>query len=535
MVSFPVQIILDILRRRMWIAIAVVAVAASAAAGLALFLPNTYTSSAVIVVEGQQIPEAMVRPTVTTGSDTRLQRISQEILSRSRLERIIREFNLYPDLQKTNIIDDVIAAMRRDIGLESITGRRRPASRQQQEAVSFAVGYTGPDARKVMLVANTLASFFIEENLKVRERQASGTTDFLQVQLQETRKRLEQQETQVAEFKERNMGELPQQVDANLKTLDRLQAQRKDVMDGLVRARERRAQMVRQLNEGEPRVVDGVDLPIAARPDPLAARIAGLQRQLADMRMRFSDKYPDVVQLKVEIARLEDEQRKAAEKPPEKPTTSTARSTPVAAPRPESALVPLDLEIKRGAEDLDRLQREIDKYQRRVENAPRREQELIALTRDYNSTRDLYASLLKRQEEASIAESMEQRQKGEQFRILDPAVMPDSPTGPPRLFVFLVGILLGLGLAAGVIVLIEALDGSFHNVEDLKSFARLPVLVAIPRIVTDMDLSKGRMGRLIRAGVLAVSLVVVFGASYVIAKDNEQLVRTVTRAAVLKK
>src|SRR5204863_5164360 len=119
MAILPVQLILDILRRHKWIVIAVLPIVATAAAGLGMFLPSTYTSSAVIVVEGQQIPESMVRPTVTIGTDTRLQRISQEILSRSRLERLIREFSLYPDLQKANvIIDDVSMAMRRDIGTE---------------------------------------------------------------------------------------------------------------------------------------------------------------------------------------------------------------------------------------------------------------------------------------------------------------------------------------------------------------------------------------------------------------------------------
>ena len=531
MINLPIHLILDILRRRLWIAIAAVAVAASAAAGLALFLPSTYTSSALIVIEGQQIPEAMVRPTVTTGTDLRLQRISQEILSRSRLERLIREFNLYPDLQKANAIDDVITAMRRDIGIELGSGvsRRVPA---RQGAVSFSVSYSAQDARKVMLVANTLASFFIEENLKARDRQASGTSDFLQVQLQETKKRLEQHEAQVAEFKERNMGELPQQIEANLKTLDRLQGQRKELMEALVRAKEQRAEVVRQL------ATDGEQQPeapaVVRRADPFAGRIAGLQRQLADLRIRFSDKYPDVVQLKAEIAQLEDEQRRAAAEQQEKPA---APRPVVAAPaiRQEAIVAPIDAEIKRTKDDVDRLQREIDKYQRRVENAPRREQELTALTRDYNSTKDLYGSLLKRQEEASIAESMEQRQKGEQFRILDPAVMPESPTGPPRLLIVAAGIIAGLICAAGLIFLLEALDGSFHHVDDLKSFARVPVLVTIPRIVTDMDLSRARLRRVVAGGVVVVSVVMVFGSTYVLARNNGDLSRMVTRSSAVKK
>jgi polysaccharide chain length determinant protein (PEP-CTERM system associated) len=422
--------------------------------------------------------------------------------------------------------------MRRDIGLETgAAGRRARGPAAQQGALSLSVSYTSLDARKAMLVANTLASFFIEENLKVRERQASGTADFLQVQLEETKKRLEQQELQVAEFKERHMGELPQQVDANLKTLDRLQAQRKDAMDRVARSREQRVQLAKQMSD--PEQASAIIDPVGARPDPLAARIAGLQRQLADLRVRFSDKYPDVIQLKLEIANLEDQQRKAAAAP--KALEKAAPKVETTPARPETMLASLDADIKRGSDELDRLQREIDRYQQRIENAPRREQELVAMSRDYTSTRELYASLLKRREEATIAENMEQRQKGEQFRILDPAVMPESPTGPPRLFILAAGVGLGLVLGGALIVLVEALDGSFHHVDDLKSFARSPVLVTIPRIVTDADHMRARMQTVVVGAVVAVTVVVMFGASFVVARDNEQLVRALSRGPSLTK
>ena len=184
--------------RRKWLAILVFIFPMSAAVSLLVFLPNIYQSTATVLVDRQQVPEAFVQPTVTSALETRLHTISQEILSRSRLEALITRFGLYADLRKRIPSEEVIERMRKDIKLElkgvDVRGAR-------QATVAFTISYQGSDPATVSLVTNTLASFYIEENLKARERQATGTAQFLKVQLEETKKRLDDQEQRVSAFK----------------------------------------------------------------------------------------------------------------------------------------------------------------------------------------------------------------------------------------------------------------------------------------------------------------------------------------------
>ena len=189
--GFGLQGLLPLWRRRQWLAILVFAVPMSAGASLIAFLPNIYRSTATVLVDRQQVPESFVQSTVTSTLETRLQTISQEILSRSRLEALINRFALYPVLRRRAPLEDVIERMRGDIKLELKGVEVRG---QRQATVAFTISYQGGDANTVSLVTNTLASFYIEENLKVRERLSSGTADFLKVQLAETRKKLDELE-----------------------------------------------------------------------------------------------------------------------------------------------------------------------------------------------------------------------------------------------------------------------------------------------------------------------------------------------------
>src|SRR5881628_4056628 len=223
-------------KRRKWMGIVSFLLPFSLAVGTIAFLPSIYRSSATVLVDRQQVPEAFVRPTVTSGLETRLQTISQEVFSRARLDGMITRFHLYEDLKKRVAAEEVIERMRSDIQLE-YRGVDRAG---QRGTIAFAVSFRGKDPQTVAQVTNTLASFFIEENLKVRERQAAGTAEFLKVQLEETKKRLDDQERLVSDFKRRYVGELPQQMDTNLATLERLHIQLRLNSDNQTRAMERR-------------------------------------------------------------------------------------------------------------------------------------------------------------------------------------------------------------------------------------------------------------------------------------------------------
>lgn len=515
--GFSLEVALDILRRRAWIAFVLFSIVMTAVVGLTGFLPNIYLANALILVEGQQVPQEYVRSTVTMGVERRLQLISQEILSRARLGQLAEQFGLYENLRKKGASEDVIAAaMRQDIGIQ-IKGRGTGIG---SDTVVFEVNYTNQDPQKVMQVTNTLASFYIEENLKVREQQSLGTSEFLRAELEEIQKRLETQEQQVVEYKKTHMGELPEQLNANLTTLSVLQKQMEVLSANLIQARERRNVLAQMAEMDAALTLLG---PASSGAPSEDARLSTLKAQLAELKIRFSDKHPDIIRLKQQIAILEEETKSRAEiaQPPdidlslETPKTSSAQI--------EQATI--GAEIKSLTDALAKVQHDLVVYKQRIENVPQREQELTSISRDYNATRDLYASLLKRLDEANLADSLEQRQKAERFRLLEPAIYPEQPTGPKRGKFFFIGFVLGLGAAIAGVLLWEFVDPSFHRLEDLKAFTTVRVLGTVPQIITEADRLHARRWFCFGAVALAGVLVVLVGVSYRVAADNDQLVR----------
>src|SRR5262245_43709543 len=392
----PLDMLQAVWGRRKWLAILVFAVPIAAGVPLITFLPDLYRSTASVIVENQQVPESFVRPTVTGAVELRLNTISQEVLSRARLAKLIETFDLYTELRKHASLEAAIASMRRDIKLEVKSTQLKGL---REATVAFTITYQGNDPATVARVTNTLASFYAEENIRTRERQASGTADFLKVQLGETKTRLDRLEQRVSGFKRQHLGELPQQMDANLATLERMNDQLRRNTDGQTRAAERRQALSSQLAEAEsllafsftPSGVPGA--PGGTLAPPEAVRLAQKKEDLARLRTQFSERYPDVVQLAAEVAALErglDEAKARATA-----TGVTASSPPSTAPvspyalRLKEALSDVQTELKILKTEEGRIREGIASYQARVENVPRREQEFTELSRDYESTREL--------------------------------------------------------------------------------------------------------------------------------------------------
>src|SRR2546428_3530258 len=243
--------ILGIWRRAKWLAILVFAGPCAALVSLSVFLPSSYRSTATVLVDRQQVPEAFVRSTVTSALEIRLHTISQEILSRSRLEALISRFGLYQHLKNRVSPEQIIERMRGDIQLELKGTEQKGVAVTGPSTIAFAISYRGSNPETVAQVTNTLASFYIEENLKVRERQATGTADFMKVQLEETKKQLDALERVVSEYKKRYMGELPQQMTANLAAVEQLSTQLRLNGDNQSRAAWRHEALERQLAEAQ--------------------------------------------------------------------------------------------------------------------------------------------------------------------------------------------------------------------------------------------------------------------------------------------
>jgi polysaccharide chain length determinant protein (PEP-CTERM system associated) len=499
--------------RRKWLGVIVFLLPLTAATAVIMGLPDLYQSTALVMIERQQVPEAFVRSTVTSQLEIRLHTISQEILSRSRLESLITRMGLYPDLKGAGSSEQAVERMRRDIRLEL---RGADANRGGM-TTAFALSYRGRDPQTVAVVTNTLASFYIEENLKARERQAIGTSEFLKVQMDDAKRRLDEQESRMGELQHRYLGELPQQLQGNLATLDSLNAQLRINNDNQIRMAERRDQVAGQLAQAKLN---------SGGPEPDEVRLARLQQELITLRMKYTDRWPDIIRIKDEIERLKKEM--AEPKPKVDPKAVAGPPTPEVA-RLQDTLRTIDTELRLTKQEEQRLRQGIVAYQGRLDNAPKREQEYLDATRDYQNTRELYQTLSRKYADAQLAESMEQRQKGEQFRILDSALPSSTPAAPRRSRLLMASLALSFVLGAGSMVLMEVLDTSFHSSRDLRAYTTVPVLVNIPRIVTEADARRSRWRfRLGAVGVL-VALVVVGGSSYFFAHGNEQLAQLLSR------
>jgi len=546
----PLDLVAAVWGRRKWLAILVFVGPLAAGVSLVSVLPNIYRSTATVIVDNQEVPESFVRSTVTSAVEIRLQAISQEVLSRARLEKLIQSLDLYSESGKRASLDEAVANMRRDIKLEVKSAQLKGL---REATVAFTISYQGSNPATIARVTNTLAEFYAEENVKARERQASGTAEFLRIQLGETKTRLDALETQVSGFKRRHLGELPQQMDANLATLDRLTLQLRANADSQTRATERRQAFSSQLAEAELLLSSPVNsvtglptVPGAALMAPefrdAATRLAQRKEELARLRTQFSDQYPDVVQLRGEVAALERELVAAQARAKSAPNSTTGE-TPVAAPLPPAAPVsPYVLRLKEALSEVQtelkilkteegRIREEIATYQKRVENVPRREQEFFELSRDYQSTQELYRSLLKRYEEAQLSESMEQRKKGEQFRVLEKAVPNAQPAAPNRPRLLLMTLAGAIGLAVAAVLVAEQLDTSFHTVDSLRAATNVPVLVSIPQIVTATDLARRWWRMRLAASAAVAGIAMIVGIVYIAAKGNESLVLLLARIA----
>src|SRR5262245_16662503 len=457
--------ILQILRRRIWVVLLPFAgVAASTALGAKL-LPDLYRSETLILVVPQQVPEAYVRSTVTTRIEDRLQTITQQILSRTRLERIIQDFNLYPELRKTAIMEDVVERMRSSISVQVVKGD------------AFRVSFTSDDARTAMRVTERLASLFIEENLRDREVLAEGTNQFLEAQLEDARRRLVETEHKVEEYKKQYDGQLPEQVGANMQGLHNTEMQVQALIEALNRDRDRRLVLERQIADlesplpGAPvQIAPTIDLNHLPPGATAAQQLEAHQLNLQEMQTRLKPGHPDIVAEKRKIAELQKKADAEALAQPVSagPVVSAAevlKQRRLADMKAELQKIDKQISDKNDAEQ--KLRANMTVYQNRIEAAPARDSELTELTRDYRTLQSMYTSLLAKKEDSKVAANLERRQIGEQFKILDPARLPERPTSPNRQQLHLVGIGLAACVGLALAALMEYLDKTLRSEVDV--------------------------------------------------------------------
>ena len=511
---------LGIVWRRKWFVIVPFVVIAAGTFLGTQFLPDRYRSDARILIVPQQVPENFVQPTVTTALDARLQAISQQIQSRTRLERIIQELNLYADVRETMIMEDVVERMRRDIAIQIPRTRGR-----RDEPSFFTVSFTAENARTAMQVTERLASEFISDSLQDRTLQADQTTQFLQTQLEDSRRRLIDHEQKLEQFRRKYTGQLPSQVQSNLAVMQSTQAQLENVAQAINRDRDRQLVLDRTIGDlmaMRPPPVQvasggrrGQPAPTSAGDQLEAARVA-----LRALLLRLKPEHPDVIRAQRAVRELE--QKAAAEE------LNAPVGIDIAAAAAAAGLSPTDQkrlsEMQAERESLDRrialnraeesrLQGILSSYRSRVEAAPTREAEETELMRDYTGLQEQYATLLARSQQSQVAADLERRQIGEQFKLIDPARVPERPISPNRQRLNMLGALAGLGFGLALIVLLEYRNTTFRIDDDVTVSLALPVIAVIPAMMTRRERRFAKRRRLVAisasVAVMTVTLAVV--------------------------
>jgi len=467
----------EIVLRRMWWIIIPFLLSILAGMGYGLKLPKVYRTSTLILVQPQKVPESYVREIVSLGIEDRVRTITQQIKSRTNLENIIRQFSLYNEPGSQMFMEDKIEDLRKRITIDVSSGRRQGTS-------SFQIFFTGKDPRHMADVTNALASYFISENIKLREAQAVGTERFLTEELENIRRKLLDKEEELKRYRERYMGGLPEQLETNLRILERIQEQITTNQENLREAENRKLLIQRQLTEAaETRKSRTVLLPESGGETEQS--LDQLKTRLASLEARYTERHPDVIRLKGRILDLESKEKGDSKKGQK---VSEGRGITQAERDLVNQLREIELQIKTLKAEATQLNSQMKRYQTQVENTPKREQELMSLNRNYKNIRETYNSLLSRKLEAELAVSMERKQKGEQFRILDPARTPIRPFKPDMRRILLMTVALGLGLGCGLAYLKEMMDTSYNTPEEVEEELQLPVLVSMPIRYTQKEL-----------------------------------------------
>jgi polysaccharide chain length determinant protein (PEP-CTERM system associated) len=480
------EAILRLLWRRKWMLIVPLVLIATTTAIVAHRLPNRYRSETLVLIVPQQIPENYVQPTVSARLEDRLASLNQQILNRTRLEQIIREFNLYPQERRTAIMEDLVDRMRtRDISVQT-TGS---SDRRGRSAPTFRISYTGSDPRTAMRVTERLASLFIEESLRDRATLAEGTNQFLDAQLLDARNRLVEQEKRLEVYREKHAGELPSQLNSNMQAMQNIQLQSQNLAQSIAQDRDRQLMLDRLVAEAE--AIADVPPPSGEVDETSLTATQLLEMKRAELRafeVRMKPGHPDLERAKRVVAELESEVEAEALQQPlspgdkNRPATALNRADAQRQARIREMQAERDALPRRIAQkekDLANLRDILGSYQSRIAAVPSRETELVELTRDYETLRQSYTNLLAKSENARMSANLERRQIGEQFRVLEPARLPERPISPNRLQINTMGAFGGLAVGLGLIVLLEYRDRSMRTEADVRAALGLPVLAVI--------------------------------------------------------
>ncbi len=467
-----------ILRRRRWVLAIPTVLGAVIAYLISLTLPNQYTSQTLVLVTQPTVPESYVKPVVTEDLNQRLATMQEQILSRSRLEPIIQRFGLYKDEINRVPMEDLVDRLRKTI---VVTPVEPMAETKARDLPGFYVNVTANDGRLAQEICAEVTSMFMEENLRLRQEQAEDTTQFLSKQLEGAKAKLDEQDEKLAVFKRRYIGGLPEDEQTNLGLLTGLNTQLDTANQALSRAQQDKSFTESMLSQ---QMAAWQASQSGHNPQTLEKDLSDLQNQLVSLQARYTDDHPDVIKVKNDIAQLRkklavtDAQNASdAQKQNEKPAAEPAQIQQLRAQIHQYEQI-----IREKSAQQEEIQQQIKLYQGRVQLSPMVEQQYKQLTRDYQTALDLYNDLLRKRSQSAMATDLERRQQSEQFRVLDPASLPQKPSYPNRPLFALGGLGGGLALGIGVAFVLEMRDTTLRTERDVEFFLKVPTLALVPSV-----------------------------------------------------
>src|SRR6185437_14750882 len=458
-------------RRWVWILVPLLVIAGLTAA-IARKLPKTYTSTSLILVEPQKVPADFVKPTVSGDVALRLESIEEQILSRTELTKLIKKYGLY--LGKRLTEDGQVSAMLSDVQVDPVMDPSHP---ERPTMTAFRISYSGNDPAVAQQVTAELANEFITGNLNSRAQQAVGTETFIDGALQQASQNLQTLQTQLKDLKNAYMGSLPEQQQANLTVLGQLQTEQQDNSDALARAQQQKT----YLNSLTSAVASLAPPAATKMSSPLEVQLRQSQAELATAERLYTPVHPDVVRLKAQVAALTQQvdEQKAADAAAAK---TAADAKPAEAPQVQGQIAVIDQEIKQRTQDQKTVQAKIAALNLRIERLPEVEEKLSNLQNAYDVAKANYTALLEKKQAANMGAAMEQQAEGEEFRIMDPANLPQKPTSPNLLEIDGMGAVAGLLLGLGLAWMAEARDGVVRLEADVLFYTQVPMLAIVPQL-----------------------------------------------------
>jgi polysaccharide chain length determinant protein (PEP-CTERM system associated) len=472
--------------KRHWIMILICTIVGGPLAyGVSRLLPVKYQSQTLVLVEQQSVPKEYVPSIDTADINQRLASMQQQILSRSRLEPIIRQYGLFQSDSRKATTDELVVRLQRAI---EVTPVLPMAETRSHDLPGFNIAVTLDNPRTAQEVCTAVTSMFIEENLKSRQQHSEETTQFLTQQLVDAKTALDEQDAKLAAFKSHYMGALPDEEQTNLNLLTGLTSQLDAATQALARAQQDKSFAETMLSQ---QVAAWQASQTGHNPATTEQQLIAMQAQLASLQARYTDDYPDVVKTKADIAALQkkmaEDNASAAAAPPKEPKSSIE---PASIQQLRAQVHGYDQNIAAKTKEQEQIKQQIGMYQGRIQSSPAVEQQYKEVTRGYETALASYNDLLKKKQESQMATQLERDQQGEQFRVLDPANLPDKPSFPNRPLFALGGFGGGLGLGLGLALLMEMRDSSFKSERDVEVALQLPVLAMIPAVEQPLDSKK---------------------------------------------